>query len=100
MVAKFRYIGYMEDPHITIDVVTQQLKRIKENKSVGSDGIKPDLLKILGNDTHFINILTDTAIHQRPYWYPKKGTNNKRYTTNRTNKFNIHIIYGNSKDKT
>ena len=54
MVAKVRYIGYMEDPHITTDDVTQQIW------SAGPDGIKPDLLKILGNDTHCFNILTDT----------------------------------------
>ena len=41
----------MEDPHITTADVTQQIKKIKEKKSAGPDGIKPDLLKILGNDT-------------------------------------------------
>ena len=60
MVAKVRYIGYMEDPHITTADVTQQIKKIKEKKSAGPDGIKPDLLKILGNDTQCINILTDS----------------------------------------
>ena len=51
MVAKVRYIGYMEDPHITTADVTQQIKKIKGKKSAGPDGMKPDLLKILGNDT-------------------------------------------------
>ena len=60
MVAKVRYMGYMEDPHITTADVTQQIKKIKENKSAGHDGIKPDLWKILGNDRHCINILTDS----------------------------------------
>ena len=45
MVAKVRYIEYMEDPHITTDDVTQQTKKIKEKKSAGPDVIKPDLLK-------------------------------------------------------
>ena len=53
-------IGYMEDPHITTDDVTQQIKKIKEKKSAGPDGIEPVLLKIFGNDTHCIHILTDT----------------------------------------
>ena len=47
MVAKVRYIGYMEDPHITTADVTQQIKKIKGKKSAGPDGMKPDLLKIL-----------------------------------------------------
>ena len=51
MGAKVRYLGYMEDPHIITDDVTQQIKKIKENKSTGPDGIKPDLFKIFGNDT-------------------------------------------------
>ena len=38
----------MEDPHITTDNVTQHIKKIQENKSAGSDGIIPDLLKIFG----------------------------------------------------
>ena len=60
MVAKVRYIGYMEDPHITTADVTQQIKKLKERKSAGPDGKKTDLFKILGNDTHCINILTDS----------------------------------------
>ena len=60
MVAKVRYIGYMKDPHITTADVTQQIKKIKGKKSAGLDSIKPDLLKILGNDTHCINIITDS----------------------------------------
>ena len=47
MQAKVSYIGYMEDPHITTDDVPQQIRKIKERKSAGPDGIKPDLLKIL-----------------------------------------------------
>ena len=43
MQAKVSYIGYTEDPHITIDDVTQQIRKIKEWKSAGPDGIKPDL---------------------------------------------------------
>ena len=30
----------MEDPHITTADVTQQMKKIKERKSAGPDGIK------------------------------------------------------------
>ena len=79
MVAKVRYIGYMEDPHITTADVTQQIKKVKENKSAGPDGIKPDLLKKFDNDTHCINILTDPMkkIIQKENnlpasWYPSK----------------------------
>ena len=79
MVAKVRYIGYMEDPHITTADVTQQIKKIKERKSAGPDGIKPDLLKIIGNDTHCINILTgsmNTIIRKEnnipASWYTSK----------------------------
>ena len=60
MQAKVSYIGYMEDPHITTDDVTQQIRKIKERKSAGPDGTKPDLLKILGNDIQCINILADS----------------------------------------
>ena len=80
-VAKVRYIGYMENPHFNTADVTQQIKKIKEEKSAGHDGTKPHLLKILGNDTHCITILTDSmskiknkktayqhpGILQRPY---------------------------------
>ena len=61
MQAKVSYIGYMGDPHITTDDdVTQQIRKIKERKSAGPDGIKPDLLKILGNDIQCINILAES----------------------------------------
>ena len=60
MHAKVSYIGYMEDPHITTDDVTQQIREIKEWKSAGPDGIKSDLFKILGNDIQCINILTES----------------------------------------
>ena len=43
MQAKVSYIGYMEDPHTTTYDVTQQIRKIKERKSAGPDGIKPDL---------------------------------------------------------
>ena len=59
MQAKVSYIGYMEDPYITTDDDTQQIRKIKERKSAGPDGIKPDLLKILGNDIQCINISTE-----------------------------------------
>ena len=60
MQAKVSYIGYMDDPHITTDDVTQQIRKLKERKSAGPDGIKPDLLKILGNDIQCINILAES----------------------------------------
>ena len=60
MQAKASYIGYMEDPHITPDYVTQQIRKIKEMKSAGPDGIKPNLLKILENDIQYINILAES----------------------------------------
>ena len=43
MQAKVSYIGYMEDPHIPTNDVAQQIKKIKERKSVGPDGMTPDL---------------------------------------------------------
>ena len=48
----------MEDPHITTDDGTQKIRKIK--KSAGLDGIKPALLKILGNDIQCINVLAET----------------------------------------
>ena len=60
MQAKVSYIGYMEDPHITTDDVTQQTRKIKERKSAGPDGIKTDLLTIPGNDIQCINILAES----------------------------------------
>ena len=36
----------MEEPEITVQDVKQQLQRIKEKKSPGPDGLKPDILKI------------------------------------------------------
>ena len=50
----------MEDPHIPTDDVTQQIRKIKERKFAGPDGIKPVLLKILGNDIQCINILAES----------------------------------------
>ena len=50
----------MEDRHITTDDVTQQIRKIKEMKSAGPDGINPDPLKILGNDIHCIGNLAKT----------------------------------------
>ena len=101
----------MEDPYITTADVTQQIKKIKEKKSAGPDGIKPDLLKILGNDTHCINILIDSMNKIIPkensilvyFKYrintPKKETDSKRSATNSTNKCNVQIIYGSSQNK-
>ena len=60
MQATVSYIGFMEDAHITADVVTQQIRKIKENKSAGPDGIKPDLFKFLGNDIQCVSILAET----------------------------------------
>ena len=76
MVANVRYIGYIEDLHITTDDVTQH---IKETKSAEPDGIKPDLLKIRRNVTHCISILTDTmnkiiqkkTTYQHPEIHPR-----------------------------
>ena len=59
MQAKVSYIGYMEDPYITTDV-TQQIRKTKERKSAGPDGIKPNLLKILGNGIQCINNLAES----------------------------------------
>ena len=40
--------GYMEQPEITVQDAKQQLQRIKEKKSPGPDGMKPDIFKNLG----------------------------------------------------
>ena len=88
----------MEEPYITTADVTQQIFL----KSAGPNGIKPDLLKILGNDTHRINILGSmNKIIQKENnipasWYTSKTVliiikNSKRSTTNSTNKCNVQI---------
>ena len=48
----------MEEPEITVQDVKQQLQRIKEKKSPGPDGMKPDILKILGTDEQCTEVLT------------------------------------------
>ena len=48
----------MEEPEITVQDVKQQLQRIKEKKSPGPDGMKPDILKILGTDEQCTQVLT------------------------------------------
>ena len=48
----------MEEPEITVQDVKQQLQRIKEKKSPGPDGMKPDILKILGIDEQCTQVLT------------------------------------------
>ena len=110
MQANFNYIGYMEDPHITTDVI-QQIRKIKERKSAGPDGIKPDVLKILGNDIQCINILAESmnkiitrGQHIMVYIKDSTGTQNKETNskgsaTNSIDKCNLQIIYGNSKDQ-
>ena len=114
MQAKVRYIGYMEDPHITTDDVTPQIRKINENKSAGPDGIILDLLKIIGNDIQCIHVLAETInkiITKEDdipeSWYtsktvlvPKtKKPTLKIYTINSIDKCNLQIIYGNSKVK-
>ena len=49
--------GYMEEPEITVQDVKQQIKRIKEKKSPGPDGMKPDILKILGTGDQCTQVL-------------------------------------------
>ena len=103
----------MEGPHITTDDVTQHIRNIKEKKSAGPDGIKPDLLKILRNDIQFINSLAEAmsiiitkrttyknpGMHQNSIGTQNKETNRKRSTTNIIDKCNSQIIYWNSKVK-
>ena len=48
----------MEEPEITVQDVKQQIKRIKEKKSPGPDGMKPDILKILGTDDQCTQVFT------------------------------------------
>ena len=55
---KVSITGYMEEPEITVQDVKQQLQRIKEKKSPGPDGMKPDIFKILGTDEQCTQVLT------------------------------------------
>ena len=48
----------MEEPEITVQDVKQQIQRIKEKKSPGPDGMKPDIFKILGTDEQCTQVLT------------------------------------------
>ena len=48
----------MEEPEITVEDVKQQLQIIKEKISPGPDGMKPDILKILGTDEQCTQVLT------------------------------------------
>ena len=48
----------MEEPEITVQDVKLQLQRIKEKKSPGPDGMKPDIFKILGTDEQCTQVLT------------------------------------------
>ena len=114
MQAKLRYIGYMEDPHITTEDVRQQIRKIKENKLAGLDGIKPDFLKILGNYIQYINILAETMnkIITKEDNIPESWYTSKTILVPQTKKptvkdlrpitltnANLQIIYGNSKVK-
>ena len=54
MPVKCTYIGYIEYPHITTNDPAQQIKR--EHKINKLDPMEYNLLKILGYDTHCINI--------------------------------------------
>ena len=48
----------MKEPEITVQNVKQQIQRIKEKKSPGPNGMKPDILKILGTDEQCTHVLT------------------------------------------
>jgi len=54
---KIIYIGYMEDPQITVEDVKIQMKKTKKKKSPGPDGIKPDIIKIIGDDPYCTQIM-------------------------------------------
>ena len=43
---------------ITVQDVKQQIQIIKEKKSPGPDGMKPDIFKILGTDEQCTQVLT------------------------------------------
>ena len=55
-VGRVSITGYIEE--ITVHDVTQQLPRIKEKKYPGPDGMKQDILKILGTDEQCTKVLT------------------------------------------
>ena len=57
-VGRVSITGYMEEPEITVQDVKQQIKRIKEKKYPGPDGMKPDILKILGTDDQCTQVMT------------------------------------------
>ena len=46
-------LNYQQNIHILLQMM------LHNKKKAGPDGIKSDLSKFLGNDTHCINILTD-----------------------------------------
>ena len=48
----------MEEPEITVQYVKQQIQIIKEKKSPWPDGMKPDILNILGTDEQCTQVLT------------------------------------------
>ena len=50
-------VGYMEEPTISTEDVRKQMMKIKDNKAPGPDGIKPDLLKIIGNDSYCLEVI-------------------------------------------
>ena len=47
----------MEEPIITRNDVICQLMKIKEKKAPGPDGLKPELLKVLIEGNHCVEIL-------------------------------------------
>ena len=48
----------MEEPTIYTEDVKKQMMKIKDNKAPGPDGIKPDLLKIIGHDPYCLGVIT------------------------------------------
>ena len=57
-VAPINSMKPMEEPIITRNDVICQMMKIKEKKAPGPDGLKPELLKVLIEDNHCVEILT------------------------------------------
>ena len=47
----------MSKPNITVIDLKTQMKKTKEKRASGLDGIKPDLLKIIGEDEYCLRVM-------------------------------------------
>ena len=49
----------MSKPNITVIDLKTQMKKTKEKRASGLDGIKPDLLKIIGEDEYCLRVMVN-----------------------------------------